>query len=66
MESTKRPGQYLRLRQDIWHYVRRIPKAVQHVEDPAAIDPSLDTDSCKVARQRRDIYAATDDQLSSA
>lgn len=62
MKSIKRPDQYLRLRQDIWHYVRRVPKAVQHVEDRAVIHRSLDTDSRKVARQRRDICAAADDQ----
>ena len=47
MKSIKRPDQYLRLRQDIWHYVRRVPKAVQHVEDRAVIHRSLDTDSRK-------------------
>ena len=62
MKSIKRPDQYLRLRQDIWHYVRRVPKAVQHVEDRAVIHRSLDTDSRKVARQHRDICAAADEQ----
>ena len=58
MKSIKRPDQYLRLRQDIWHYVRRVPKAVQHVDTRTLIYKSLDTDSRKVARQRRDICAA--------
>lgn len=62
MKSIKRPDQYLRLREDIWHYVRRVPKAVQHVETRTLIYKSLDTDSRKVARQRRDICAAADDQ----
>ena len=62
MKSIKRPDQYLRLRHDIWHYVRRVPKAVQHVETRTLIYKSLDTDSRKVARQRRDICAAADDQ----
>ncbi|WP_427450592.1 tyrosine-type recombinase/integrase [Litorimonas sp. WD9-15] len=62
MKSIKRPDQYLRLSQDIWHYVRRVHKAVQYVEDRAVIHRSLDTDSRKVARQRRDICAAADDQ----
>jgi len=62
MKSIKRPDQYLRLRQDIWHYVRRVPKAVRHVETRTLIYRSLDTDSRKVARQRRDICAAADDQ----
>ena len=62
MNSIKRPDQYLRLRQDIWHYVRTVPKAVQHLEARAVIHRSLDTDSRKVARQRRDICAAADDQ----
>ena len=62
MKSIKRPNQYLRLRNDIWHYVRRVPKAVQHVETRTLIYKSLDTDSRKVARQRRDICAAEDNQ----
>ena len=62
MKSIKRPDQYLRLRQDIWHYVRRVPKAVRHVETRTLIYRSLDTDSRKVTRQRRDICAAADDQ----
>jgi len=45
MKSIKRPNQYLRLRQDIWHYVRRVPKAVEHVEGRAVIHRSLDTDT---------------------
>ena len=62
MRSIQRPNQYLRLRHDVWHYVRRVPKAVRHIDDRVLIYRSLETDSRKVARQRRDICAAADDQ----
>jgi len=62
MKAIKRPDQYLRLRGDVWHYVRRVPKAVRHVDDRTLIYRSLETDSRKVARQRRDICANADDQ----
>ena len=62
MKSIKRPDLYLRLRQDILHYFRRVPKAVQHIEPHTLIYRSLETDSHKIARQRRDICEAADDQ----
>lgn len=62
MKAIRRPDQYLRLRGDIWHYVRRVPKAVSHIDDRTLIYCSLDTDSRKVARQRRDICADEDEQ----
>ena len=62
MKAIRRPDQYLRLRGDIWHYVRRVPKAVSHIDDRTLIYRSLDTDSRKVARQRRDICADADEQ----
>ena len=62
MKAIRRPDQYLRLRGDIWHYVRRVPKAVRHIDDRTLIYRSLDTDSRKVARQRRDICADEDEQ----
>ena len=62
MKAIKRPDQYLRLRGDIWHYVRRVPKAVRHVEERTLIYRSLETDSRRVARQRRDVCANADDQ----
>ena len=62
MRSIQRPDQYLRLRRDVWHYVRRVPKSVRHVDERTLIYRSLETDSRKVARQRRDICAAADDQ----
>ena len=63
MKAIRRLDQYLRLRGDIWHYVRRVPKAVRHIDDRTLIYRSLDTDSRKVARQRRDICADEDNQL---
>ncbi len=62
MRSIQRPDQYLKLRNDIWHYVRRVPKSVRHIDERVLIYRSLETDSRKVARQRRDICAAADDQ----
>ena len=62
MKAIQRPDQYLRLRGDIWYYVRRVPKAVRHVDDRTLIYRSLDTDSRRLARQRRDVCAAADDQ----
>ncbi|CAM3879730.1 DUF6538 domain-containing protein [Litorimonas haliclonae] len=61
MKAIRRPDQYLRLRGDIWHYVRRVPKAVSHIDDRTLIYRSLETDSRKVARQRRDIFAYEDE-----
>jgi hypothetical protein len=46
----------------MWHYVRRVPKSVRHIDERVLIYRSLETDSRKVARQRRDICAAADDQ----
>ena len=66
MRSIQRPNQYLRLRHDVWHYVRRVPKSVRHIDERVLIYRSLETDSRKVARQRRDICAAADDQRWSA
>lgn len=62
MKAIRRLDQYLRLRGDTWHYVRRVPKAVRHIDDRTLIYRSLDTDSRKVARQRRDICADKDNE----
>jgi integrase len=62
MKAIRRLDQYLRLRGDIWHYVRRVPKSVRHIDDRTLIYRSLDTDSRKVACQRRDICADEDNQ----
>jgi len=62
MKAIRRLDQYLRLHGDIWHYGRRVPKAVRHIDDRTLIYRSLDTDSRKVARQRRDICADEDNQ----
>lgn len=62
MKAIRRLDQYLRLRGDTWHYVRRVPKAVRHIDNRTLIYRSLDTDSRKVARLRRDICADEDNQ----
>lgn len=49
MRSIQRPNQYLRLRHDVWHYVRRVPKSVRHIDERVLIYRSLETDSRKVA-----------------
>lgn len=66
MKAIQRPDQYLRLRGDIWHYVRRVPKAVRHVDSRTLIYRSLETDSRKLARHRRDVCASADDQRWNA
>lgn len=43
MKAIRRPDQYLRLRGDVWHYVRRVPKAVRHIDHRGSIYRSLDT-----------------------
>ena len=62
MGTIDRANQYLRLRGDTWHYVRRVPKALIEKEGQAMIWRSLETNSRKVARKRRDICAAADEQ----
>jgi len=52
MRSIQRPNQYLRLRHDMWHYVRRVPKSVRHIDERVLIYRSLETDSRKVARRQ--------------
>ncbi len=42
--------------------LRRVPKTVRHIDNRTLIYRSLDTDSRKVARQRRDICADEDSQ----
>jgi len=37
MRSIQRLNQYLRLRHDVWHYVRRVPKSVRHIDDRVLI-----------------------------
>lgn len=37
MRSIQRPNQYLRLRHDVWHYVRRVPKSVRHIDERVLI-----------------------------
>ena len=44
MRSIQRPDQYLKLRNDIWHYVRRVPKSVRHIDERVLIYRSLETD----------------------
>lgn len=62
MRSIQRPDLYLKLRNDIWHYVRRVPKSVRHIDERVLIYRSVETNSRKVVRPRRDICAAADDQ----
>ena len=62
MRSMQRPDQSLKLRGDMWHYVRRVPKAALAKEGREQICQSLETDSRKVARQRRGVCSAAADQ----
>ncbi len=56
MRSVQRPDQYLKLRNDIWYYMRRVSKAARHIDKRVLIYRTLESDSRKVARQRRDRY----------
>ena len=61
MRSIQRPNQYLRLRHDVWHYVRRVPKSVRHIETWGTYANStadiLNTSGMRTARTRSEIYA---------
>lgn len=54
---------YLQARNGRWHYVRRVPSRVAHLDDRGTIRLALKTDSLKTARLRRDALAEADEQL---
>ena len=52
---------YLILRGGRWHYVRRVPKHVTHIDSRGTVRTSLKTKSKDVARLRRDALEESDD-----
>ncbi|MEP1332299.1 MAG: tyrosine-type recombinase/integrase [Lentilitoribacter sp.] len=54
---------YLQHRASWWHYVRRIPKRFQDIDDRHTIRRSLKTQSIDEARARRDAFEETEDQF---
>ena len=53
---------YLNKRGKKWHYVRRVPTRVRHLDGRDAIRVTLRTNSLEIARERRDAQEAVDDQ----
>ncbi len=52
---------YLQCRDEYWHYVRRVPKRFDALDDRGVIRVSLRTKSLETARMRRDAMAEADD-----
>jgi len=61
MKTIRRPNQYLQLRGEVWHYVRRVPSVVVSHVGHDVISRSLETDSISLARKRRDMCAEADE-----
>ncbi len=55
------PLRYLKLRGGKWHYVRRVPAHVNHLDGRGLIQTSLKTSSIDVAQVRRDALERADD-----
>ncbi|MBD8875408.1 DUF6538 domain-containing protein [Roseibium polysiphoniae] len=53
-------NRYLKQRQGRWHYIRRVPKRVGHLDGRGKIEISLTTNSLDVARLRRDAMEEAD------
>ncbi len=63
---AKRENNLLILRGDVWYYQRRVPKKFRHIESRSLVRHSLNTDSLKIARRRRDALCEADDLYWSA
>ena len=59
--SGARSRRYLQYRDGYWHYVRRVPKRYEAVDDRGVIRVSLKTRSEETARLRRDALIEADD-----
>jgi hypothetical protein len=58
------PDRYLGLRQGNYHYKRRVPVAIEHLDERAPhVRASLKTDDRGLARRKRDLLKAADDAL---
>lgn len=58
------PDRYLSLRQGNYHYKRRVPVNIAHLDERAPhVRASLKTDDIAMARRKRDLLEAADDAL---
>ncbi|TPN44910.1 DUF6538 domain-containing protein [Mesorhizobium sp. B1-1-7] len=58
------PDRYLTLRQGNYHYKRRVPVTIAHLDERAPhVRASLKTDDRNLARRKRDLLEAADDAL---
>lgn len=62
----ERPDRYLKPREGIWHYQRRVPKRLAHLDDRGLIQKTLETDSLDEARLRRDAIETADEAYWSS
>jgi hypothetical protein len=53
---------YLQKRGKTWHYVRRVPTRLRHLDGRHTIRATLRTKSLEIARERRNAQEAVDDQ----
>lgn len=60
-EVNLKPNQFLRFRDNHWHYKRRVPTRYAAFDDRGVIRFSLKTDSLDIARIRRDAQVKADD-----
>ena len=60
-EFNLKPNQFLRFRDNHWHYKRRLPTRYAAFDDRGVIRFSLKTDSLDIARIRRDAQVQADD-----
>ena len=60
-EVDLKPNQFLRYRDNHWHYKRRVPTRYAAYDDRGVIRFSLKTDSLDIARIRRDAQVQADD-----
>ncbi|WP_352558082.1 DUF6538 domain-containing protein [Mesorhizobium sp. M0129] len=61
------PDRYLTIRQGNYHYKRRVPVTIAHLDERAPhVRASLKTDDRGLARSKRDLLEAADDALSKA
>lgn len=61
MALMRNLDQYLQLRANRWHYVRRVPKEYSDIDKRGVIRKSLGTESLELARMKRDELAKADE-----
>jgi len=61
MKTMRRLNQYLQLRGEVLHYIRRVPGMVANTVGHEIVSRSLETDSVGLARKRRDMCVEADE-----